>query len=202
MITLFSIILLCISMFFCYFYIKIYKKSEKRYMEKIDILTNQIDCKNKINIKKYHDFFKLSGTLFTKYNPRAITIYTYEYRYNLKNVIIHFLYQLSKKDDKYIPVFNNDLNGVPITNLKILLQIYSTRFIVIDDMEQISDYDIELYNELKTNDIEKLILVNFYNNDEPLGFVVLSFTDKNKIDIVDLYNNTQKLTKQVLDILY
>jgi hypothetical protein len=189
-------------MFFCYFYIKIYKKSEKRYMEKIDILTNQIDCKNKINIKKYHDFFKLSGTLFTKYNPRAITIYTYEYRYNLKNVIIHFLYQLSKKDDKYIPVFNNDLNGVPITNLKILLQIYSTRFIVIDDMEQISDYDIELYNELKTNDIEKLILVNFYNNDEPLGFVVLSFTDKNKIDIVDLYNNTQKLTKQVLDILY
>ncbi|MCK9446142.1 hypothetical protein M0Q50_04530 [bacterium] len=171
-------------------------------MEKIDILTNQIDCKNKINIKKYHDFFKLSGTLFTKYNPRAITIYTYEYRYNLKNVIIHFLYQLSKKDDKYIPVFNNDLNGVPITNLKILLQIYSTRFIVIDDMEQISDYDIELYNELKTNDIEKLILVNFYNNDEPLGFVVLSFTDKNKIDIVDLYNNTQKLTKQVLDILY
>lgn len=192
-----SIFIVIVLIGFWIFYIKAYKKMESRYTDKINFLTKEIDRKCKIKVRDYHKFFNVAGNLFTKYQPRALTIYLYNHNHKLKNIIIKFLFQLIMKDGEGMPIFDNGIDGSSITTLETLMSTYEseTGYHLIDDIETIGDYDLELYEELKSNNIVKLVLINFKDNhDKNVGFVVLSYTKQRLLDIDECSKDIQILT--------
>jgi len=200
------VIIPIISVFIIKWFMNHTKSVEQKYLSLIENINDKMCISPKLKIKSYSTFFDIVKSLEQKYNPRALTIYSYDLNTKLKCVTIKFLYQLMSGKQIYV----NGIDGSPISNLEILTKTYENEYFVIDDLNDISKYDSELYEELRNNNIKKLILINYYDikmidvdfsQKIKIGFVVLSYNNETSFDMNECILDIQKLAKPVLDII-
>jgi hypothetical protein len=165
-----------------------YKSNIEKYIEKIELLNNKIQ---ELKIKSYYNIFKIIRHIFTHFKPETISLYLYNYRKDLKITTINFLYQIKNKGNEPDIIFTGDHNNVPITNIDIITKSYFNNDVcLMTNIKELSKYDNGLYQRLKKDGINKLYLVNIYNEDicehrekdciknKPIGFFSLTYKDK------------------------
>jgi len=165
-----------------------YKSNIEKYIEKIELLNNKIQD---LKIKSYYNIFKIIRHIFTHFKPETISLYLYNYRKDLKITTINFLYQIKNKGNEPDIIFTGDHNNVPITNIDIITKSYFNNDVcLMTNIKELSKYDNGLYQRLKKDGINKLYLVNIYNEDicehrekdciknKPIGFFSLTYKDK------------------------
>jgi len=173
-----------------------YKSNIEKYIEKIELLNNKIQELNKkqkdLKIKSYYNIFKIIRHIFTHFKPETISLYLYNYRKDLKITTINFLYQIKDKGNEPDIIFTgDDHNNVPITNIDVITKSYFNNNVCsMTNIEELSKYDNGLYQRLKKDGINRLYLVNIYNEDicehsekdciknKPIGFFSLTYKDK------------------------
>lgn len=212
MITLYTILLILIISFTIKTnYVIKFRKIQIRYQSKIDLLKIELEKKKtSIKSKAYYDLFNISSMIFTNHKPNALTIYFYRKNEKLKHIVLRFIYQLIIRDGEQTPIFNNGIDGVPITAMETLTTVYTSghnnqHYHLIDDINNISKYDTDLYEELKNNNVKKLVLLNFYATEackKPIGVVILSYKNSDiDLDIDKCIIDIQKLSKPILNII-
>ena len=190
-----------------FFYFKFQRRS-RDYIQKIEILSKEVEYKetrkHKIKIRAYHKFFMVVRHIYTHFKPNSVSVYFYNRKKELNTILMTFLYQI--KDDK--DVFTGKFNNIPITNIGTISKLINgNSVILIDDIEDICEYDNGLYEYLLKQGIKRLYFVNIYCNscnkikNKPIGFFVLTYKDDKKIQKEILIEETKRISSSLIEII-
>lgn len=166
-----------------------YNKKEKAYIKRITHLINHFSEMTKSKLRNFYNIFNNIGFIINKYKPETITMYNYEYNSKLKNTYIKFMFQTIIKDNENIPVFDKD-TYIPITSNIILSDLhkgYKNSVTLHDKYVNLIDICTE-----DTKD-KKIIIVNFYNDNNPSGIVAATFDKSSVIDTNHFSDDIRRL---------
>lgn len=198
-----TIIIITSILFFIYF-----SKINKKYSKKIDILRQQIEEKNKkkteIKTKSYYEFFRIVRRIFEQTTPFSLSVFTFVKNSKLQIINIEFIYQIKSDGGDGTIIFTGEYGQVPITNIEIISQLYSTKKFLIKDIIELDEYDNGLYEFLNNKGIKSMALFNIFNEkSKPIGFFTLTYKEDFlfKDDEKFIINETQKISKHLSNIL-
>lgn len=194
-----------------------YKENNNKYLKKIQFLNTKInkiiDEKKELKFESYYNIFKNIRHIYTHFKPDSITFYRYYYNHKLKNTLLKFLCEIKSNNDN--PIFTGTNNNIPITNIDAVTKVYFFNNALSLNIEELSKYDSGLYEKLKKNNVNRLYLINIYDNDickqtikhctknKPIGLFALTY--KNKIltdaEVDILIEETEKTSKHLINIL-
>ena len=203
------IIILILS--FIFFYFK-FKKINVEYINKIEILTQQIEKKNDkkidIKIKAYYEFFRLVRHVYENTKPFTLSVFTFVKNSKLKVINIEFLYQIKSNGGDGSIIFTGEYGQVPITNIDIISQLYNSRKnILINNILDLNEYDTGLCEFLSKKGIKSMALINIFDesnkNSKPIGFFTLTYKENflSKEDEKFVVGETTKISQHLVNIL-
>ena len=202
MFCLYCMIIIVFGLIFFYFK---FQRRNRDYIQKIEMLSKEVETrKHKIKIRAYHKFFMAVRHIYTHFKPNSVSVYFYNRKKELNTILMTFLYQI--KDDK--DVFTGKFNNIPITNIGTISKLINgNSVILIDDIEDICEYDNGLYEYLLKQGIKRHYFVNIYCNscnkikNKPIGFFVLTYKDDKKIQQEILIEETKRISSSLIEII-
>lgn len=174
-----------------------YNKKERSHIKRITYLINHFTELTKSKLRNFYNIFNNLGYIINKYKPLSITIYNYEHNHKLKNNYIKFMFEIIVKDNENVPVFDKD-TYIPVTSNIILSDLYKgiKKSVTLHD-KYVNMIDTHFS---ETND-KKLVIVNFYNDNIPSGFVTATFNKTNKIDIKLFSDDIQRMFNPISKLI-
>lgn len=174
-----------------------YNKKEKSHIKRITYLINHFTELTKSKLRNFYNIFNNLGFIINKYKPLTITVYNYEHNPKLKNDYIKFMFEIIVKDNENYPVFDKD-TYIPVTSNIILSDLCkgNKKSVTLHDK-----YVNMIVPHFEITKDKKILIVNFYNNEIPYGFITATFNKNDKVDINLFTEDIQRMFNPISKLI-